>query len=344
MLFHKEYKASKTPDVLTIHRPIMLMGSCFADNISKRMNEALWKAINPGGVLYNPLSVAKALRLLLLLYPDGEFSETIFKGPNGVFLSTMFDSSLFGRTRSEITDRFGRRRLKALDIMNKDADIIVTLGSAYCYFLKDGSSAQSQYPVGNCHKLPSNMFDLRLLEIEEIVNVWRTLIKEIRSIWPGVRFVFTISPLRYYSYGIENNSLSKGILRVAVNEIIKETENTFYFPAYEIMNDDLRDYRFYAEDMIHPSAQAVDYIWEKFREQYLTPQESALLDKGVAVTKGLGHRPILPETPECRWARLEKVRQKYQTIRDEWKNALDPYALPGVNPNAGDCDDKVGKN
>lgn len=342
MLFHKEYKPLKTPDTITIHRPVLLMGSCFADNIYHRMYEALWPSINLGGVLYNPLSVAKALKLFLLLYPDGAFSETVFKGPNGVFLSTMFDSSMYGRTRNEITERFGRRRKKALDFMNKEADIIVTFGSAYCYFMKEG--AYNQYPVGNCHKLPQNQFDLRLLEIDEIVDVWKSLISEIRGIWHNVRFVFTISPLRYYSYGIENNSLSKAILRVAVNEIIKDTENTSYFPAYEIMNDDLRDYRFYAEDMIHPSGQAVDYIWEKFKEQYLTPQEISLLNKGVAVTKGLGHRPILPETPEVRWLRLEKMRQKYQIIRDDWKIARDPYSLPGVYPNAGDCDDKADKN
>lgn len=327
MQFRQEYKPEKTLDILSIHRPVLLMGSCFAENIYKRMNDALWSAVNPGGVLYNPLSVAKALRLFLLLYPDGEFAESIFKAPNGLFHSMLFDSSLYGRTHRELTERFVQRRKSAHDFMNNGADIIITLGSSYCYFLNKTIPLLNEYPVGNCHKLPQNNFNLRLLETPQIVSIWKTLISEIRGIWPDTRFIFTISPLRYTSYGIENNSLSKAILRVAINDIIKDLDNVSYFPAYEIVNDDLRDYRFYAEDMVHPSKQAVDYIWEKFKEKYLDSKQIELLDKGWAITKALAHRPILPETDQKRWARMEKVRQKYEVIKNDWKNSLDPFPL-----------------
>lgn len=326
MQFRQEYNPTKTPDVLSIHRPVLLMGSCFADNIHKRMNDALWPALNPGGVLYNPLSVAKALRLFLLFFPDGEFAESIFKASNGLYLSNLFDSSLYGRSVRELTERFSQRRRNAMDFMNKGADIIITFGSAYCYFMKKNIPYLNDYPVGNCHKLPQNYFDLRLLGISRIVSVWKSLISDIKHIWPSVRIIFTISPLRYTSYGIENNSLSKSILRVAIDELVKSSEDVSYFPAYEIMNDDLRDYRFYAEDLVHPTNQAIEYIWEKFKEKYLTDNEISLLDKGLGVTKALNHRPILPETDEKRWTRMDKIRQKYEIIRRDWSIAQDPYS------------------
>lgn len=316
MEFHKEYTPEFTPGFISIHRPVVLLGSCFSDNILNRMSESLWNVSNPGGALYNPLSVCDALERLLFYFRD-VFADSIIKAPDGFYHSRMFDTHLYGNTRKELIEQFEARSKDTVRMLEQGADIIITFGSAYCYFL----TGYKNYAVGNCHKQPQNLFELRLLSIREIVFKWKCLIQCIRNSYPLVRFIFTISPIRYASYGLENNSLSKSILRLAIDEIVREEDNVSYFPAYEIMLDDLRDYRFYADDLQHPSSQAVDYIWEKFQMKYLSVEERELLKRGNDIYKGLQHRPILPENHEQRVERMRRLWQRYELLRKDWPEA-----------------------
>lgn len=331
MLFHTEYHPHNIPELLSISRPSILLGSCFTDNILRKMSFSLWRAYNPAGALYNPLSIAKALQLLFFA-PIEEFKSTIFKAPDGCFHSSMFDSSLYGMDEKALIDAFVKRKVNTFQLLDERCNLIVTFGSAFCYYPVDNGEPDYNCPVGNCHKLPSYNFKIKLVEYGKVVEVWKSLIDLIHKVWPDMKIIFTISPIRYMKYGFVDNSLSKSVLRLCVHELQSSFPSVVsYFPAYEIMNDDLRDYRFYADDMIHPSSMAIDYIWDKFISTYLTEIEIEMLKKGASVSKALSHRPILPESMDARMLRLGKIRQRWLALKNDWNSAVNPFASEDVH-------------
>lgn len=290
MQFRSEYKAEKGEFLLDVERPVVLLGSCFSENIAGRMRACLWLAENPLGTLYNPMSIARTLAVTLGIDcdSDSEFRSTLFEG-NGINHSWLFDSKLSSVNREECLQRFEEKRT-ALDTLLRQAEaIFVTFGTAWCYYLAE----QKDYPVANCHKMPADMFTRRRLSVDEIVDCWGPLVGKLKARYPQLKIIFTVSPVRHVKDGLHGNQLSKATLQLAVEQLCTSIDYCSYFPAYEILMDDLRDYRFYASDLVHPSEQGVEYIWEKFKETYLDSAGEARLRAGEKECKRRSHRPII---------------------------------------------------
>lgn len=250
------------------------------------MRLSLWDAANPLGTLYNPLSIAASLRCALGARPD-VFRESLFEA-EGRFHSWLFDSGLSSENGDDSVEEFLCRSRRLLAMLEGGEALFVTFGTAWCYFL----ASKPDFVVANCHKQPSGMFLRRLVGVEEIVEVWSDVAEELAGRFPGLRIVFTVSPVRHLKDGFEGNSLSKAVLRLAIDGLCRRYSFCSYFPAFELLLDDLRDYRFYASDLTHPSEEAVGYIWEKFRATYLDASGEALLREGEKLRKRFAHRPL----------------------------------------------------
>ena len=246
---------------------ILMVGSCFSDEIGEQMSQRYLKVTcNPFGTLYNPLSIAQAISI--------QPSAISYQYHDGLWHS-MAHHGLFSRATKEEAEQAVRESVETMQKALKEATvIIVTFGTAWVYEMNGEI-------VGNCHKLPEKCFTRRRLSVEEIVAAWKPILEK----YPDKHWLFTISPIRHIKDGLHENQLSKATLLQAVEEMTKcsndqindkmvngQMVNRHYFPSYEIMLDELRDYRFYANDLVHPSSLAVDYIWERFVDTYCTPQ------------------------------------------------------------------------
>ena len=234
---------------------ILMVGSCFSDEIGAQMQERyLHVTCNPFGTLYNPLSIAQALTMTempVLVEHEGLWHSMAHHGA-------------FSRADKNEAEQAIRGSIETMQQALQEATVvIVTFGTAWVYELKDGiSGLEGSGLVGNCHKLPESCFNRRRLSVEEIVAAWKPILAQ----YSDKRWLFTVSPIRHIRDGLHENQLSKATLLQAV-EYLGD-----YFPSYEIMLDELRDYRFYADDLVHPSSLAVNYIWERFVDTFCTPQ------------------------------------------------------------------------
>ena len=268
---------------------ILSLGSCFATNIAQRLLERKFKVCNsPTGILFNPASIARSLELMSTCYQVSE---------NDVFLSgELYSSYLFHSHFSSTNKQEAIERMQqAINAGNKalsSADyLIITLGTAWVYRLKSTGEV-----VANCHKQPSANFSRELLSVDEIVEALESIHDHCSA-----ELILTISPVRHIGEGMEDNSLSKALLRVAVAEFIKRhPERTTYFPSFEILIDDLRDYRFYDNDLVHPSTMAIDYVAEKFFEAALSEKAKCRIEDIDRIVRAANHRPQNPNSEQHR--------------------------------------------
>lgn len=291
---------------------ILLIGSCFAVNIGTRLQDRAFDIeTNPFGILYNPLSISTALNRIADGTPFTEDSPEIF-GHNGLWHSILHHSDFSCHSKEEALERMNVRLGKAHAKAGKYDIIFITLGTAYAYIRKSDMRV-----AGNCHKLPGNLFERRLLGIDEISDEMGRAMEHYIAMNPGTMFIFTISPIRHLRDGAHDNQKSKATLLLAVDRLMEMfPKNTSYFPAYEIVLDELRDYRFYAEDMTHPSAVAIEYIWEKFSECYFGKETNSINGRVEEIARGLGHRPFDTESEGYRRF-LENLLQKIEKIKEE---------------------------
>ena len=260
---------------------VMLIGSCFSDEIGARMAQAGMQVLsNPMGTLYNPMSIAESLRRAI--EGNGLESSEIFLH-DGLWHSWLHHGSFSKIDRSECLQLCNSRFDTTRQWLQASPIVIITFGTAYVFYRKGKV-------VGNCHKMPAGDFERRRLTIEEIVQCYRPLLKHLTAI--GARIIFTVSPIRHMADGAHGNQLSKSILLLAIDEMTRANEGVEYFPSYEIVTDELRDYRFYADDMVHPTSLAVDIVWQRWQETYMTPatrQECLNRSKEYKRTQ---HRPL----------------------------------------------------
>ena len=255
-----------------------LIGSCFTDNIGSRLvDDGFDACVNPLGILFNPASIANIVKRAL---DDEYFKISDLQCVNGVYhcldLESRRQSTDAERLLAELNEA-----LRDFAVVLRHSDIwFVTFGTAWVFEYRETSRI-----VGNCHKLAADKFDRRRLSIEEIVEAWKPLCED-RQV------VFTVSPVRHLADGLHGNTLSKSTLLLAIDMLVSETTAT-YFPAYEIVNDDLRDYRFYDADMKHPSPVACDYIYDKFAHTYFDKTTMALAENNRRLARLSKHRPIL---------------------------------------------------
>lgn len=314
-MFYMDFRTTVTPTphpgLIAHNRPMLMLGSCFTDNIGARLNDALFDVcINPFGTLYNPASVASAFRDVKACRTFGV--EDLFEH-QGRYHSFSHHSMYSGVDSTQVLDRINRSVAEAHDLLNRDAVVIVTFGTAYV-FEKDGRV------VSNCHKLPAATFNRRRMSVDEIVAIWSDILSHHKSM-----FVFTVSPIRHLADGAHDNQLSKSTLLLAVEQLCERFENAVYFPSYEIMMDDLRDYRFYASDMTHPSDVAVDYIYEIFSQSFFSEETRNLAQECEKLTRRLTHRHMTDDV-----LAIEKFNQSTQQIIEKMLLSH-PYLGSAIN-------------
>lgn len=290
--------------------PVVLIGSCFAENIGNKLKEARFTVeMNPFGILYNPTSVSRAIRRLI--HPKPYNPEDLFNR-DGLYHSFDHHSRFSSASQTECLLTINDRLESASGYLRKASRMIITFGTAYVYRLKaDGRT------VANCHKLPEKQFDRRRLSVEEITADWTALLSSVREYNPGLKVLFTVSPIRHWKDGAHANQLSKATLLLAIEALRTEfPEQTDYFPSYELLMDELRDYRFYADDMLHPSPRAVEYIWQRFIENRLSPSSRCLLKEWQEIQKALNHKPFQPDSEAYKQfllqtlLKIERIREK----------------------------------
>lgn len=303
-----------TPVVLPKQAPrivpstrFLLVGSCFATHIGGQLQRSgLQVEVNPFGVVYNPESIALALEAMLEeRLPDGCF----FEGRDNLWHSWLHASEFSAPDEATCRKRVGERFTEACGKLRQADVICFTFGTNRVY-------EYAGRVVGNCHKEPASQFVERSLTIQEIVERWHTLLERIRTVNPTAEIIFTVSPYRYAKYGMVENQRAKATLLLAIEELTREMERVHYFPAYEILLDELRDYRFYASDMLHPSEVAVNYIWQRFTSWAFTPEALKFAQEWERTERDLAHRPLNPES-DAHKAFLEKVMARRAQLECE---------------------------
>ena len=301
----------KAPFAFSYTEQTVLLGSCFAENIGKKLEESKFKTdLNPFGTLYNPSSIAEAIRMLL--HPECFTGDDLFRHES-VYHSFSHHSRFSSPSETECLENINGRLFSSAEIIRKARRMIITLGTAWVYRLRSTGKI-----VSNCHKLPEKMFDRQMLSVDEITAEWKSLLLSLWEQNPELKILFTVSPIRHWKDGAHGNQLSKATLLLAVEQLQKEFPGqTAYFPAYEIMMDELRDYRFYADDMLHPSLQAIEYIWEQFTETMLSREAQAILKEWKDIQKAINHKPFQPESEAYKHfisqtlLKMERLNEKF---------------------------------
>lgn len=296
---------------ITHQQSLLMIGSCFAENIGSRLREnAFYADINPFGILYNPLSIDEALEEIAdgkIYMPNDLFSH------GGLWHSKMHHSSFSCTETKETLNKINSRIAIAHDNLPKQDWLLLTFGSAFVY-----EDLTSHVIVGNCHKLPASRFTRRLLTVDEIVEKTGKIFDKLLHISPKLHILLTVSPIRHIADGLHANQLSKSTLLIACEQLVRQrSESVFYFPSYEIMIDELRDYRYYSDDLVHPSQLAIEYLWQRFSDTFFTEETRQINETCNALQKALRHRPLFPDSEEYKQflkqtlLRIERFKEKY---------------------------------
>ncbi|MEI3156022.1 MAG: GSCFA domain-containing protein [Odoribacter sp.] len=285
---------------------ILMLGSCFVENMGARLEYFKFQAdINPCGIVYNPLSVADTLEILL---SGKRFEEKDLILRDGKWMSFSHHGRFSAVSREQCLQNINARLAGAVRQLTKLDVLIITWGTAWVYRYR-----QTGQVVANCHKFPAAEFEHSRLEVEDIVSVYTGLLKRLWTKRPQLKIIFTVSPVRHWKDGAQGNQLSKAVLLLAIDRLVKLSPQVSYFPSYEIVMDELRDYRFYASDMLHVSEQGVDYIWEKFRDNSIAKETLDRMKRIDKLNKILLHRPHDPESEASREL-YTRTRQELDTL------------------------------
>jgi hypothetical protein len=267
--------------------PVAFMGSCFSVHMASEMENSglpVWR--DPFGISFNPISLAENL---LLCLEGKEIDPSELFEHEGRFRHFRFHSSCSGAKREQTCSQINRSLTEFKNVLASATHLFVTFGTAWVY-------RKGNLVVNNCHKLPAERFERGLLRVEEIVKAWEQSLSALKELNPAIQIAFSLSPVRHWKDGAEGNSLSKAILRLAIEEIQKKAENASYIPSYEFMMDECRDYRFYADDLLHPSSMAISLIWERLSKAYLNVKDEGIFKKFRALKKREAHRPMASGT------------------------------------------------
>lgn len=262
---------------------VLLLGSCFSENVGKKLNYFKFQnQQNPFGILFHPIAIET---LISNAVQKKEYSEKDIIFHNEQWHCFDAHSKLSSSSKKELLINLNKQINTTNEQINKASHIILTLGTSWVYrFIKTNTV------VANCHKIPQNQFSKELISVETIVDALNNILSLIKSVNNKAVILFTVSPIRHLKDGFIENMQSKSHLITAIHQVI--TKQSFYFPSYELMMDELRDYRFYAEDMIHPNQTAIDFIWEKFKYVWIAEDALKTMDKVAEIQKGLQHKPF----------------------------------------------------
>ena len=298
MVFRTEIKIKPLEQTIKYGDGLLFLGSCFADEVGKICRGLGFNAqVNPFGVLYNPASITQSLKRL---QEGNPFTNKEVIRVGGEFYCTFSHNTDFWSPSQEtLINKVNTHLLEAHEHFLQTKWVIISLGTSWAFRDK-----ASDVVVSNCHKLPADRFNRVFLDARSTAEMLSSLLKT----FPDKQFVFAVSPLRHLKDGLHENQLSKASLLLAVNQVCQSFGNAHYFPAYEILLDELRDYRFYKEDMIHPTDQAVHYIWEKFVDFAISPSEFPAMKAARDLIQMQQHKPLFPDSEAYR--KFEALKQQ----------------------------------
>jgi len=322
MEFFLPFKSPDYPFIISYHDKILFIGSCFSEEIGNKMANLKFDVLqNPNGILYNPVNIADALSSYIENKP---FDNENLLELNGLWHSWKHHSVFSGINKNEVLQKIVSSQLCAHDFLKKANVLIITLGTAFSYQLKTNKES-----VVNCHKAPAGIFEKKLLTIDEIVSKMLRILNAIEEFNPVLKIIFNISPVKHVKDGVIENNRSKARLIEAVYSIIEEKRNTFYFPSYELVNDVLRDYRFYKNDLVHPNENAIDFVFEKFSISFFDNTTKEIRKEIEKILSAVNHKPFLKESDAyqkfiaSQLLKINKIELEYPFINlSEEKNIL----------------------
>jgi lysophospholipase L1-like esterase len=302
MNFRTEIELSEFPFKLEMESKILTIGSCFSDNLGLYFqNNKINCLHNPFGVVFNPISI---FRLLTKSINQPSVNSNYFTERDGQWYHYDFHSKLTSTNKKMLENELNTRLQKVRDYLQKANYLIITVGTAFAYRLKENN-----YVVANCHKQTSNNFEKELLTNKEIEVRFTQMYEKIKQLNPKIKLIFTLSPVRHTKDTLQGNNLSKSILRLAIHQFTSSFKDVYYFPTYEILMDDLRDYRYYSEDMIHINSVGQTYVLEHFRKTAFSDKLNTFIDNWGPIQSQLNHKPFLPDS-EAHQIFLKKLLQK----------------------------------
>jgi hypothetical protein len=331
-MFRTELTIAPQERLLPRTARVLTVGSCFADSIGERLRlNKVTALVNPFGTVFQPLALAQLLRAAA--GEEQDWQQHVVEA-RGRWQSYDFHSTIGAESPVELLQTIQDTVHRVGEFVRSADAVVLTLGTAWAYRLRETGEL-----VSNLHKLPAGLFEKELLTADEIVNGLAEVHALLRRINPDIRLVLTVSPVRHIKDTLPLNAVSKSVLRVACHYLSELLPNVSYFPAYELLTDDLRDYRFYAADMLHPSEVAEDYIWERFARTYFDADFGRFRKEWAAVRQSLGHRPLHPGAPEHRVfldqtrERLERMAAQGVDVRQELRDVQRQLAaLPPPRP------------
>ena len=309
MILQTEIKIQPLEQTIHYGDGLLFLGSCFADEVGGLCRGLGFDAlVNPFGVLYNPASIAQSVTRL----DNGKpfTSEEVIRVGEGQYCTFSHNTAFWNVSESALLEQVNQSLAEAHAHFVKSKWIILSLGTSWVFRDKENGLV-----VSNCHKLPAARFERVFLSVEQSVHY----LAEIVQRHPEKQFIFTVSPLRHLKDGLHENQLSKAALLLAVDQVCKQFGNAHYFPAYEILLDELRDYRFYKEDMVHPTEQAVHYIWERFADFAIDPKEKPAMKAAAELKQMLQHRPLFSESEAYKKYELKR-KEKIMDLKKVFPN------------------------
>jgi len=314
MQFRTQIPISKTNNPIGYNSKIISIGSCFAENMAEKFDYFKFQnETNPFGIIFNSVSIEKIISRII---KKEFYTEKDVFFYNERWHSYEVHSDLSNSDRQELLETLNKAISETYKNLKEATHIIITYGTAWIY-----RNIESDQIVANCHKVPQKQFSKELLSVEVIQKSIQNTIDLIQVLNPDINFIFTVSPVRHVKDGFAENQLSKSHLFAGLHQVLKTHNSEFithnYFPSYEIMMDELRDYRFYAEDMLHPNQVAIDYIWHKFSEKYISEDSISTMQEVSEIQKSLRHRSFNPDS-EQHQKFLAKLQQKISSIQEKW--------------------------
>lgn len=292
-------ESTKTSFSLDHSLQFVLMGSCFSDELAPLFElNGYHVSANPFGTLFHPLAIAEVIENAIDQSENLEIHQR-----NDLFFNWEASSKLFGFSKEELTKKTINTRAKLRSDLSQESTLVVTFGTAWGY-----EHNGSKKNVGNCHKAPAELFTKKLTEVNEMLIVWKTLIDKLHRFNPELKIVITVSPVRHIKDGLVNNNRSKSRLIEFVHGLTNDYVS--YFPSYEIVVDELRDYRFYTQDLVHPSLAAITYVFDRFVGIYMTDESQKLGLEVSQVKKQLAHQSLFPNSIDDNIMRANAIKSK----------------------------------
>jgi len=314
MNFRTSIQLQKERNQIDYTSKLMLIGSCFSENIYKKLDYFKFNAVsNPFGILFNPIAIESLITNAInqKIYTENDIFEL-----NERWHCFDAHSDLSAESKTKLLQNLTTEIKSANQQIATSTHLIITLGTSFIYRLIETDTI-----VGNCHKVPQKKFLKELLSVDEITASLENICTLVKDVNPIINIIFTVSPVRHLKDGFVENSQSKAHLLAAIHQITDKRNKFYYFPSYEIMQDDLREYRFYNSDMIHPNETAINYIWEQFQHVWIDEKTATIQKEVETIQKGLAHKPFNSNS-EQHTKFLEDLRRKRKDLQDNYNIKL----------------------